>query len=194
MRQVNELDDFQGVRLEPPDFEGTIDPQDFIDWSQTMERIFEAKSYSEQKSCKLAIIKLKKYAPLWYESVEHKRAREGKRKVTTWTKLKSLMQKRFVLASYKQELYLSLTSLKQDDLSVLDYIQRFEQLMIQVDLDDKEEHKIARFVHGLNPSIAERLEMHQVWLFEDACKLALKIERQLKTKKVASRTFVKNPS
>jgi hypothetical protein len=50
-------------------------PNEFIDWLQTMERIFNFKKFLEYKKVKLVALKLKKYASLWWEN---QRAREAK--------------------------------------------------------------------------------------------------------------------
>ena len=46
------------------------------------------------------------------------------------------------------------------------------------------EQTIARFLKGLNPSILERVELEPFWTFEDACKLAVKVEKQLKSRRL----------
>jgi len=48
-----------------------------------MERIIEIKGYSGEKAFKLAVLKLKLYASLWYENLKRTRALEGKPKVKT---------------------------------------------------------------------------------------------------------------
>ena len=58
----------------------------------------------------MAILKIKRYALLWYEHLKKSRAREAKSKIKTWSKLKKQMDKRFLPPSYKQELYLKIIS------------------------------------------------------------------------------------
>ena len=62
---------------------------------QALERFFEIKEYSNEKAFKVAILTLKKYGSLWYENVKKQRAREGKPRIRTWSKLKKLMTKLF---------------------------------------------------------------------------------------------------
>ena len=69
-----------------------------------MERITEIKGYSGEKAFKLAVLKLKQYASLWYENLKRNRALEGKPKVKTWVKLKKHMDRTFLRAAYKQAL------------------------------------------------------------------------------------------
>ena len=51
------------------------------------------KGYDEKKALKMVVIKLKKYASLWFENVEHERRLEGKKRIRTWSKLKKCMIK-----------------------------------------------------------------------------------------------------
>jgi len=74
-----------------------------------MERIIEIKGYSREKAFKLAILKLKQYATLWYENLKRTRVLEGKSKIITWIKLKKHMDKRFLPTTYKQEHYWRVT-------------------------------------------------------------------------------------
>ena len=57
---------------------------------------------------------------------------------------------------HKQKLFLKITSLKQENFKVEEYIREFEQLQIHVGLDEESKPKIARFIKGLSPSIARR--------------------------------------
>jgi len=91
-----------------------------------LERFFEVREYSDEKAFKVAVLKLKNYASLWYENVKKQRTREGKTRIRTWSKLKKLMTKRFLPDNYKRELYLRVSSLSQGRISV--EIREFEQL------------------------------------------------------------------
>jgi len=64
------------------------------EWVQALDRIIKAKGYDDEKIFKIASLKLMKYASLCFENVKQQRARDGKRKIKSWEKLKSLMNKR----------------------------------------------------------------------------------------------------
>jgi hypothetical protein len=40
------------IRVEIPDFEGKLQPDEFVDWLQTVERVFEYKEIPEEKEGK----------------------------------------------------------------------------------------------------------------------------------------------
>jgi len=96
----------------------------------------------------LAIPKMKEYASLWYEHLKESRARGAKSIIKTWSKLKKHMNKRYLLYSYEQELYLKIASLNQENLKVEEYIREFEQLQVKIGLDEEPKLKIARFIKG----------------------------------------------
>jgi len=124
-------DDLSDMKIDPLKFEGNLNPNLFVEWMQALERFFEIKEYSDDKAFKVVVRKLKKYASLWYENIKKQRAREGKPRIRTWSKLKKLMTKRFLLDNYKRDLYLIVSSLSQGRLSVKEYIREFEQLQIR---------------------------------------------------------------
>ena len=90
------------------------------------------------------------------------------------------MDKRFLPLFYKQELYLKITYLNSENLKVEEYIREHEQLQMRVGLDEEPELKIARFIKGLSPSIASKVELQSYLSFDDVCHLAIKVEKQLK--------------
>jgi len=55
---------FNAFKVEIPEFEGKLDPDDFLEWMQTVERIFDYKEIPKNKNAKLVALKLRKYASL----------------------------------------------------------------------------------------------------------------------------------
>ena len=51
-------------KVEIPEFEGKLDPDEFLEWLQTVERIFEYKVILEDRKMKLVALRLRKYASL----------------------------------------------------------------------------------------------------------------------------------
>ena len=88
------MNDLRDIKFETLKFDGNLNPENYPDWVQALERIFELKDYNDEKAFKLAILKMKGYASLWYEHLKKSRAREAKSKIKTWSKLKKHMDKR----------------------------------------------------------------------------------------------------
>jgi len=56
------------MRFDPQEFEGNLNPDHYLARIQTLERFFDVKEYSYEKAFKSVVLKLKKYASLWYEN------------------------------------------------------------------------------------------------------------------------------
>ncbi|TXG46352.1 hypothetical protein EZV62_028147 [Acer yangbiense] len=66
------------MKVDIPDFEGKMQPDDFIDWFTTVERIFDFKDVPENRKVKVVAIKLRKHASIWWEHLKRQREREGR--------------------------------------------------------------------------------------------------------------------
>jgi len=89
------------------------------------------------------------------------------------------MERTFLPPSYKQEIYLRITSLSQENLKVEEYIQEFERLQMRLKLNEDNELTIARFIKDLSPIIANKVKLQPYLSFNDACHLTTKIAKQL---------------
>ena len=61
---------------------------DFLEWLNMVERVFEFHEPPKAKKVKLVAIKLRRNAYFWWENLKKLREMEGKRKITTWDKMK----------------------------------------------------------------------------------------------------------
>ncbi|GKV09282.1 hypothetical protein SLEP1_g20807 [Rubroshorea leprosula] len=66
---------------------GRLQPNEFINWLHTVERVLELKDIPDDNRVKLVAIKLKKHASIWWENLKHSREREGRNKIRTWEKM-----------------------------------------------------------------------------------------------------------
>ena len=78
---------YNDFKVDIPNFEGQLDPDVFLDWLQTVERVFEFKDIPDERKVKLVALKLRKYASIWWSNLVSKRARKGKGKIRTWEKM-----------------------------------------------------------------------------------------------------------
>ena len=104
------LTNLKDLKAEAPEFDGDLNPKKYLDWVQSIEGIFELKGYNDEKSFKLDTLKMEEYVPLWYQNLKKTRVMEAKSMINTSSKFYKHMDKRFLLSSYKQELYLKITS------------------------------------------------------------------------------------
>lgn len=135
-----------GIRTEIPEFDGKLHPDDFLDWLQTVERIFDLRDIPDNVKVKLVAIKLKKYASLWWENIQQQRYRNGKHKISSWDKMQRLLRAQFLPLTFKQDAYLDYQNLRQGSLSVEDLITEFERMRLRCGAEEDEEQVIARFL------------------------------------------------
>ncbi|CAB4263480.1 unnamed protein product [Prunus armeniaca] len=69
------------MKVDLPEFERKMQPDDFVDWLNTVERIFDYKEVSDEKKVKIVAIKLKSNASAWWEQLKTRRDRTGKSKI-----------------------------------------------------------------------------------------------------------------
>ncbi|XP_075100162.1 uncharacterized protein LOC142176418 [Nicotiana tabacum] len=155
------------VKVDVPDFDGKAQEDAFMEWLLTVERIFKFKDYSEEKKVKIAAIKFKGCASLWWDNLKREREREGRGKIRTWEKMKRELRRRFLPDMYKQANYLKFRNFRQGDQTVEDYTREFEYLMIKCDAPEPEEQTIARYISGLRRAISDVIRLQPYWTFND---------------------------
>ncbi|XP_076920612.1 uncharacterized protein LOC143581801, partial [Bidens hawaiensis] len=180
-----------GLRTDLPEFEGRLQPDEFLDWLQTVERVFDIRDVPDRLKVKFVALKLKKSASLWWEHVNKTRYRAGKHRVESWDKMKKLLKAKFLPVTYKKDSYLDYQNLKQGSLTVEELIGEFERLRMRCGAEGDEEQVIARFLGILKPEIGDVVSLQQYYSFHDVCKLALRVEKQLVHK---SKYFLKQPA
>ena len=67
-------------------------------------------------------------------------------------------------------------------MSVEDFTGEFDRLRMRCDVDEEDEQTLARYLASLRPEIADVVHLQQFWSYNDVCRLALKVESQLKKK------------
>jgi len=115
-----------------------------------VERFFEVKGYSDEKSFEIAILKLKKMPPFGVKTLKSNDLGKEKPRIHTWPKLKKLMSKRFLPGEQKRDLYLRVSSLTQGRMSLEEYIREFEQLKIRRGIEQEADQVVEIFLRGLD--------------------------------------------
>ena len=82
-------------KVEIPKFKGQLNPDDFLDWLSTVERVFKYKDMLDDKKVKLVALKRRRCASIWWNNILSKRARKGKGKIHSWRKMRSKLMVKF---------------------------------------------------------------------------------------------------
>jgi G3E family GTPase len=65
--RLHDVQHHYDIKVDIPEFEERMQPDEFIDWLNTIEQIFDYKDVPEHHKIKLVAIKLRKHASLWWE-------------------------------------------------------------------------------------------------------------------------------
>jgi len=159
-------------KVDIPEYEGHLDPDVFLDWLRTVERVFDHKDIPDEKKAKLVALKLRKYASIWWANLLAKRARKGKQKIRTCAQMRDKLKAKFLPAHYLHDNYL-----KQGTKSVEEYTREFEQLLLKCDLREDESQTLVRYLSGLDDQIAHVIELHPYSSLAELSSLAYKVEQ-----------------
>lgn len=96
--------------------------------------------------------------------------------------MKRLLRSKFLPVNHRQNSFLDYHNFKQLTMSVAEFIPAFERMRMRCDVDKDEEQVIARFLSALRSEIADVIQLKQYWSFNDVCRLALQVEKQLLAK------------
>ncbi|GJX12272.1 reverse transcriptase domain-containing protein [Tanacetum coccineum] len=115
-------------------------------------------------------LQLRQHASLWWD----------------WEKMKKLMKAKFLLENHRQEAILDYHYLSQQNMAVEEVINQFDKLPMRCDVVEEEKQVVARFLGVPQPEIADIVSLQPYWTYTDVCKLALKVEKQIKAKSKGS--------
>ncbi|GKA44713.1 reverse transcriptase domain-containing protein [Tanacetum coccineum] len=174
------------MKIEIPEFTDKVHPDDFIDWLSTVERVFDVRDIPDKLKVILVAIKLRQHASLWWDHVNKRRQIEGKSKVETWEKMKKLMKAKFLPENHRQEAFLDYHNMSQQNMTMEEVINDFDKLRMRCDVVEEEEQVVAWFLGVLKPEIVDIVSLQPYWTYTDVCRLALKVEKQIKAKSKGS--------
>ncbi|KAH7840743.1 hypothetical protein Vadar_020993 [Vaccinium darrowii] len=167
-----------GLRIDLPEFQGGLTPEEFLDWVAAMDEVLEFKQVPEDKRVSLVATRFRGRAATWWQQLKQTRLRQGKDKISSWEKLKKKMRVAFLPHNYSRLMYQRLQNLHQNSRSVDDYTTEFHQLVARNDLAETEEQLVARYVGGLREQFQFTLNMFKLFSVSDAYQKALQLEKQ----------------
>ncbi|KAL1203463.1 putative mitochondrial protein [Cardamine amara subsp. amara] len=173
-------DNLAGVKIRIPSFQGTSDPEEYLEWEKKMEIAFNCHDYTEESKVKVAPTEFTGYALSWWDQLTLTRRRIGDYPMETWTQMKNIMRQRFVPSHYNRELHHRLRNLVQGNRSVEEYFKEMETLIIRADIQEDQEATMSRFMGGLSRDIVDKLEVQNYVELEELLHKAIMFEKQLK--------------
>jgi len=58
------------MKFDPPKFRGSLNLDLYLEWIPSLDQFFDIKEYPYEKAFLITILKLKKYALLWFENIK----------------------------------------------------------------------------------------------------------------------------
>ncbi|KAL6313103.1 hypothetical protein AAG906_018818 [Vitis piasezkii] len=135
------------VRMEFPDFEGKVDATQFVDWLAVIEEYFN-----------------------WYDMMDDRRVRFAK------MKLVGLAKVWWTAINYYDKLCDHLFNLRQNNMPVVEYMQKFDELKTRSQIVEDHRQTLARFKAGLRSEIKRELLHQPLYSLEHTFQVALDME------------------
>ncbi|XP_004301556.1 PREDICTED: uncharacterized protein LOC101305082 [Fragaria vesca subsp. vesca] len=184
----------KSIKVEAPNFDGQLNAKVCLDWISDMDHYFDWYELSETRRVRFAKMKLVGKAREWWSGVERRAARAGDEPITHWEEMKERLKEKYVPLAYKERLLDQWQSLRQGNMTVAEYIDKFEEFMVRCNINEDPSVTLARFRTGLRPELQRELIPHEVYSLERAYQIVLELERYLKTSTtVHSRSDQENP-
>ena len=89
---------------------------------------FEYQNTHDNKKVKILVTRLKGHASLWWEYLQTDRQRRGKEKIRIWPMMVNEVKKKFLPTNYQVSLFRKMKILKQKDMTVKEYTEKFYRL------------------------------------------------------------------
>ena len=134
----------------PKEFTGKEDPLTADDWLAHTENIFNLFECTGKQQVHLAASIFTGLADIWWKTL--KDSYQDIANDIAWATFKEQFADKYVPSHIKRQMAVELQLLKQGDMTVLQYVTKFERLSRYApELVDTEEKKIIKFLEGLNP-------------------------------------------
>ncbi|XP_075499977.1 uncharacterized protein LOC142538546 [Primulina tabacum] len=160
-------------RMNPPYFIGGPDPLLALEWIKSLEAIFDYLKFTDQEKVSCAVFMLVKAARIWWEAT----------KVTVnfqelkWNEFKDLFYAKYFSSEVKAKKVKEFIELRQDALSVTEYMLKFEEGCVFVPfIAENDKDKGEHFLRGLKPKIRRDVHISKVVTYQDIVERALLAE------------------
>ena len=166
----------RGAKLEVSVFDGSLDPKKYMDWEVSLDEYFKWFQLPEGRRIQFAQMKLAGQARIYWRNLQATAERQCEVAVTTWTKMKGRLREKYVPACYRPMIIDEWQHLQQGDGTVVEYIARFDDLMIRCNIDEEPVATLARFRAGLRLEYQRELVLHEVTTLEKAYRYTTNME------------------
>ncbi|KAK3023529.1 hypothetical protein RJ639_044795 [Escallonia herrerae] len=125
-------------------FYGSMNVEDFLDWSTKLENFFKFHEIPMEKRVTLVVYKLKGGAQAWWKNLQINRERQGKLPIRDWNRMKQELRSRFMPPDHEQILFGLYQNCKQGFRSVEECTTEFHRLSLRNNLSETEPQQVMR--------------------------------------------------
>ena len=153
------LEQFQ--KMKPLVFEGEVDPLQAETWLLQIEKILDVMNCTDEQRVSFSSFMFQKKVEYWWRVV--KGSVKSTREPITWKLLVHKSTEKYIPETTRDKMASEFLELRQSQMNVSQYDQRFTQLSrYAVALVKSEAERIKRFVKGLKSEIRGRLILLQL--------------------------------
>ncbi|XP_056857637.1 uncharacterized protein LOC130506963, partial [Raphanus sativus] len=168
-------------KSEIPEFKGTLNPEEFIDWLNMVEEILEFRQVPDEARVSLVVTRFKGRAMAWWQQLKESRRLANKARINSWDRFTKHMRRGFLPFNYERTLYNKLQNLRQGTRSVDDYATDFFYMTSRMTTTETEQQLISRFIGGLRYQLQVSLAQFNPSSVSEAHQRAISMELQLRS-------------
>ena len=166
----------RGAKPEVPTFDDSLDPKKYMDWEAGLDEYFDWYQLPEGRRIQFAHMKLTGQAQIYWQNLQSSVECRQDTIITTWAEMKGRLREKFIPACYRPMIIDEWQYLCQGDGTVVDYISRFDDLMIWCNLNEEPMATLVRFRAGLRSEFQRKLILQEVSSLEKGYCYTLNME------------------
>ena len=164
-----------------PEFQGTLNLEDFIDWLNMVEEILEFRQVPDDARVSMVVTHFKGQAMAWWQQLKESRRQANKACINSWDRLTKHMRRGFLPFNYERTLYNKLQNLRQGTRSVDEYATEFFYMTARMTTSATQQQLISRFIGGLRYQLQVALAQFNPSTVSKAHQRAVSMELQLRS-------------
>ncbi|KAI9184867.1 hypothetical protein LWI28_001955 [Acer negundo] len=178
-----------GMRTEVPEFRGSMQPEEFLEWIGIADEILEFKRVPANERVALVATRFRGRAAAWWQQFKLARNCAGKPKLSDWEKMKQKLRKEFLPHNFTRLMYQRLQNLRQGMRSVDEYTTEFYELLVRNDIEETQDQLVSRYCGGLRTQILDMINLFDPVTVTEAHQRALQLEKTLSRKSNSGQTL-----
>jgi hypothetical protein len=160
-------------------YEGNLDAEEILDWIRALDTYFDYEYVEEDKKVKHVVTILKGHATLWWDELQADRRCKGKQNIKSLDRMIVKLKEKFIPRDYQITLFQKMKNLRQNLMTVKEYIEKFYRLNIRAGHHESDDEKFDRYMNGMRYDSQDEMSKMTIRTVEDAYHMVLKVEEKL---------------